>query len=142
MQCLIEMAKYLLDTNILIYYFRGQFNVEKQIQRIGWENCYVSEISIAEIKYGNEISKQRGFKISPKFDLIIKNLHALPISNVIDMYAEEKARLRQNGTPIHDDFDLLIACTSVVNGMIMVTENLKDFKNIKGISIENWIVRD
>ena len=55
MQCLNEMAKYLLDTNILIYYFRGQFNVEKQIQRIGWENCYVSEISIAEIKYGNEI---------------------------------------------------------------------------------------
>nr|MCR5248869.1 type II toxin-antitoxin system VapC family toxin [Paludibacteraceae bacterium] len=83
-----------------------------------------------------------GFKISPKFDLIIKNLRTLPISNVIDMYAEEKARLRQNGTPIYDDFDLLIACTSVVNGMIMVTENLKDFKNIKGISIENWIVRD
>ncbi|MBS7364759.1 MAG: type II toxin-antitoxin system VapC family toxin, partial [Paludibacteraceae bacterium] len=78
----------------------------------------------------------------PKFDLIIKNLRTLPISNVIDMYAEEKARLRQNGTPIYDDFDLLIACTSVVNGMIMVTENLKDFKNIKGISIENWIVRD
>jgi tRNA(fMet)-specific endonuclease VapC len=40
-----------------------------------------------------------------------------------------------------NNFDLLIACTSVVNGMVMVTENVKDFKNIKGIQIENWIER-
>ena len=57
------------------------------------------------------------------------------------MAAEEKVRLRLCGTPLDDDFDLLIGCTALSKGMTMVTENLKDFKRLKGIKIENWIVR-
>jgi tRNA(fMet)-specific endonuclease VapC len=38
-----------------------------------------------------------------------------------------------------DDFDLLIGCTAVTEGMMLVTENVKDFKNIKDIRIENWV---
>ena len=48
------------------------------------------------------------------------------------MFASEKARLRLAGTPMEDNFDLLI---------VMVTENLKDFKNISNIRLENWIWR-
>lgn len=44
-------------------------------------------------------------------------------------------------TPADDNFDLLIGCTSVYYGMTMVTENIKDFKNIGKIRIENWIKR-
>ena len=47
------------------------------------------------------------------------------------MFASEKARLRLAGTPMEDNFDLLIGCTSVIHRMVMVTENLKDFKNIE-----------
>ena len=43
-----------------------------------------------------------------------------------------------NGTTT-SDYDLLIGCTSVAEDMVMVTQNVKDFKNIKGIKIENWI---
>lgn len=39
------------------------------------------------------------------------------------------------------DFDLLIGSTAVENDMIMVTENTKEFKRIKNIKIENWVVR-
>jgi len=39
------------------------------------------------------------------------------------------------------EFDLLIGCTAVAKKMIMVTENVDDFKNIKDIQIENWIDR-
>lgn len=39
------------------------------------------------------------------------------------------------------DFDLLIGSTAVENNMIMVTENTKEFKRIKNIKIENWVVR-
>ena len=53
----------------------------------------------------------------------------------------EKARLRLAGTPMEDNFDLLIGCTSVIHRMVMVTENLKDFKNISNIRLENWIWR-
>ena len=57
------------------------------------------------------------------------------------MFASEKARLRLAGTPMEANFDLLIGCTSVIHRMVMVTENLKDFKNISNIRLENWIWR-
>ena len=57
------------------------------------------------------------------------------------MFASEKARLRLAGTPMEDNFDLLIGCPSVIHRMVMVTENLKDFKNISNIRLENWIWR-
>lgn len=39
------------------------------------------------------------------------------------------------------DFDILIGSTSVVNKLIMVTENIKDLKKISSIKIENWVKR-
>ena len=55
----------------------------------------------------------------------LASINILPISDAIDLYASEKARLRLAGTPADDDFDLLIGCTDIVNNMIMVTENLR-----------------
>ena len=71
----------------------------------------------------------------------LASINILPISDAIDLYASEKARLRLAGTPADDDFDLLIGCTAIVNNMVMVTENLKHFKNYAGIRLENWIER-
>ena len=65
----------------------------------------------------------------------------LPIASIFDLYAEEKARLALAGKPT-GEFDLLIGCTAVAKDMILVTENVKDFQNIKDIQIENWIERD
>ncbi len=39
------------------------------------------------------------------------------------------------------DFDLLIGSTAISNDLIMVTENVKEFKRINGIRIENWVNR-
>lgn len=54
----------------------------------------------------------------------------------------DNVRLRISGTPLEDNFDLLIGCTAILHNMILVTENIKDFKGLKGIQIENWINRD
>jgi len=48
--------------------------------------------------------------------------------------------LREKGQMI-SDFDLLIGSTAIANDLIMVTENLKEFKRIKKIKIENWVTR-
>ena len=62
--------------------------------------------------------------------------------NVVSLHAKAcETRLALAGTPT-GDFDLLIGCTAVAEGMVMVTENVKDFQNIQGIQIENWIERD
>lgn len=40
------MKKYLLDTNICIYYMRGRFNLKKKFEEVDPDNCYISEITL------------------------------------------------------------------------------------------------
>lgn len=48
--------KYLLDTNICIYFFRGKYNIKEQLNTAGIENFAISEITLAELVYGAEHS--------------------------------------------------------------------------------------
>lgn len=136
------MGQYLLDTNICVFLLRGQYDVDKKIDEVGLENCHISEITMAELKYGAKLGRKKGIKQRAQgLDSFLSSIQILPISNAIDLYASEKARLRLAGTPADDDFDLLIGCTAIVNDLIMVTENIKDFKNFSNIKLENWIKR-
>jgi tRNA(fMet)-specific endonuclease VapC len=49
--------------------------------------------------------------------------------------------LRKKGTPIHDEFDLIIGVTALANKLILVTDNVKDFEKINNLKIENWFVK-
>lgn len=136
------MGQYLLDTNICVFLLRGQYDVDKKIDEVGLENCHISEITMAELKYGAELGRKKGIKQRAQgLDSFLSSIQILPISNAIDLYASEKARLRLAGAPADDDFDLLIGCTAIANDLIMVTENIKDFKNFSNIKLENWIKR-
>ncbi len=136
------VQKYLLDTNICIFLLRGKYDVDKKIDSVGLENCYISEITVAELKYGAELGRRSGLKNRQRsLDKFLASIHVLPITGTLDLFASEKARLRLAGTPADDNFDLLIGCSAIVHNMIMVTENLKDFKNFLKIRLENWIER-
>lgn len=135
--------KYLLDSNILIHHQRGYFNIGEYLREhdIPIEDCYISEITAIEVKVGEILLKRKGYKFDVDSDAILSNFNILPISDCIDFFVKEKCRLQFAGTPMANNFDLLIGCTAVVNNLIMVTENIKDFKNIETIKIENWISR-
>lgn len=136
------VQKYLLDTNICIFLLRGKYDVDKKIDSVGLENCYISEITVAELKYGAEVGRRSGLKNRQRsLDKFLASIHVLPITGTLDLFASEKARLRLAGTPADDNFDLLIGCSAIFHNMIMVTENLKDFKNFLKIRLENWIER-
>ena len=95
-----------------------------------------SEITVAELKYGAELGRRKGLRHrTQNLDEFVSAIKVLPIVDVFDMFASEKARLRLVGTPMEDNFDLLIGCTSVIHRMVMITENLKDFKNISNIRL-------
>ncbi len=133
---------YLLDTNICVHLLRGKYDVDEHIDNVGFDNCCISEITVAELKYGSELGRQMGYHgKDDRLSEFILAINVVPIIDVLDLFASEKARLRLAGTPADDNFDLLIGCTSVYYGMTMVTENVKDFKNISNIRIENWIKR-
>ena len=128
--------KYLLDTNICIYYMKGLYNLNDKIDEIGNENCYISEITLAELKFGVENSERKK-KNREVLDIFLSGIKIVPIYNSLDFYAKEKARLRKKGNTV-DDFDLLIGASAVSNKMILVTNNFKHFNNIQNIQIEDW----
>lgn len=133
------MKKYLLDTNICIHFIKGQYSIREKILGSGIENCFISEITIAELKYGVEKSaneyKERNGQAVNNF---INSFTIIPIVSCLDVYAIEKVRLEKSGLII-DDFDLLIGSSAVANDMILVTRNIIHMERINSILIENWI---
>jgi tRNA(fMet)-specific endonuclease VapC len=108
----------------------------EKIEEVGFENCLVSEITIAELKYGIEKStlKEKNRKILETFQVKIE---ILPIFPALDIYAKEKARLKTRGK-ILDDFDLLIGSTAIFNNLVLVTKNVSDFDRLDGVIVEDW----
>lgn|SRR5690606_24001264 len=132
--------QYLLDTNICIFFLRGKLNLDKIIREKGIENCFISELTIFELRYGAENSDNPK-KSHEAVDKFIRGLTAIPIISSVKKYAETKVALRKKGTPMHDEFDLIIGVTALTNELVLVTDNLKDFKFIKNLKIENWLER-
>ena len=128
---------YLLDTNICIHYFKGQFKIKEKIEQIGYENFAISEITLAELIYGAEKSqkKDKNIKVVENF---AERITIIPIFESIRIYGKEKARLKTTGTII-SDLDLFIGATAIVNNMVLVTRNVREFERMKNIKIENWI---
>jgi len=132
------LKQYLLDTNICIYLLKGLFDLQEKIEAVGTNKCFLSEITIAELKYGahnSEFPKKNLEKINQLQQLFT----VIPIFNSLDIYAIEKARLKKNGR-ILDDFDLLIGATAISNNLTLITRNVSDFERLTQIEIENWAV--
>jgi tRNA(fMet)-specific endonuclease VapC len=132
------VKKYLLDTNICAYFLNGKFNLETKIDSVGFENCVVSEITIAELKYGVEKSTHKE-KNKKTLEIFQSKFDVIPIFPALDIYAKEKARLKIKGK-ILDDFDLLIGSTAIFNNLTLVTKNISDFDRLEDINIEDWTV--
>jgi tRNA(fMet)-specific endonuclease VapC len=126
--------RYLLDTNICVFHLRGKLNLT------GRQHCHISEITLFELRFGAENSKDPQ-KHHESVTSLVKELTIIPVMTCIDVYTKEKVRLRKAGKPINDEFDLLIGATAIKNNLILVTDNAKDFKNLKNIQIENWMIR-
>ncbi len=130
------MKKYLIDTNTCIFFIKGNYDLKKKFEKVNLDNCFISEITLAELKFGVENSERKE-KNQIALDNFVTGIKVVPIYHSLDLYAKEKARLRKAGTPI-DDFDILIGVTSVTHNLIMVTNNTREFKRIKGINLEDW----
>jgi tRNA(fMet)-specific endonuclease VapC len=74
------VKKYLLDTNICAYFLNGKFDLEAKIDKAGFENCCISEITIAELKYGVAKSSSSGKKQKDTGNIPIKIRHSSDFS--------------------------------------------------------------
>lgn len=115
---------------------KGKFELDSKFDQSSREHLYISEITLAELKFGVEKS-EKPEKNKKALNFFLTGVQILPIFHSLDLYAKEKARLQKAGTPI-DDFDLLIGVTSVTHHLTMVTNNTNHFRRISGIQLEDW----
>lgn len=132
--------RYLLDTNVLISHQRGALDLSAVLNAKGiyLSQCYISEITWIEMTIGDILARHKGIHNRQSSEKLLCLFNMLPITSCLNLFCEEKCRLQIRGTPQENNFDLLIGCTGVANNMVVVTDNVKDFKNIKGIRLESW----
>jgi len=131
------MNGYLFDTDICVFRLRRQFNMDRRLAQIGKRNSYISEITIAELRFGAERSNQREEQLR-LIDAMYDVFTVLPITHAIRLFAIEKARLWNIGQKI-SDFDLLIGATAVYHELVLITNNTKHFERMQSLSLENWM---
>ncbi|MBS1936528.1 MAG: PIN domain-containing protein [Bacteroidetes bacterium] len=132
--------QYLLDTSTCIFFLRGRLDLDSVFRQKKVSNCFISEITVFELYYGaaNSDDPAKSYATVDKF---ISGLTIIPIFACARQYAETKAQLKRNGTPMHDEFDLIIGVTAATNDLTLVTDNGKDFRFIKNLTVENWMAK-
>lgn len=130
---------YLLDTNTCIYFLnRSSERIISQFKKYSPSEILLSSITVAELFYGAEKSKARkkNWAIVEEF---VSNFDIVSFDEKsCQTYAKTRASLEKSGLPI-GPMDLLIASISIANNYILVTNNIKEFRRIKGIKLENWV---
>ncbi|MCL7410275.1 MAG: type II toxin-antitoxin system VapC family toxin [Methanosarcinaceae archaeon] len=120
--------RYLIDTNILIYFLEGEKQALALFERILDDEIYISLINKIEVLSFPDISKKEEKSIR----MFLSSFITLEIDNTI---AEEAIRIRKNyklKLP-----DALICATSIIKDTILVSRNEKDFLKVKGLKFLN-----
>ncbi len=76
------MKQYLLDTNIIVFLFKNQFDIAAKIDSIGWENIFISEITLIELQYGALKSGRPAHHLSV-LQTFVEQIEVLPIYSAI-----------------------------------------------------------
>ncbi len=128
---------FILDTNIIIAYFKGSHIVkEKIVSNI--KEIAVSTLVIAELNYGAK-SSQNAEKNLEKLSRFIDVIRIIPFDLSCALkFGDIKSKLRAIGKPT-GEVDALIAATAITHKAILVTNNSRHFENIEGLEIENWL---
>ena len=135
----MSMAKYIIDTNTCIEYFKQRHGVTERMNQVNRDDLCISEVTIAELLYGAVHSKSVDRHLREVRELQ-RDIEVIPISDVLDDYADIRHALTSQGLTV-EDFDILIGATARHYGLIAVTDNLKHFNPMPGVQTENWVSR-
>lgn len=128
--------RYLLDTDSVSFALRGQGQVGARLQAQRPSDLCISAITLAELRYGADRKGSR--KLHGLIDTFVASVEVVLFDEAA---AAEFGRigsiLAERGTPI-GDFDVLIAAHAVAFRCTLVTNNVRHFSKVPGLSVENW----
>ena len=131
-------ARYLLDTNVVSDFVRGEARVQARLKSTPPPEIAVSAITVMETTYGLAAEPKRARKLRPVIDAMYASVELLPFS-IEDAQAAGavRAALRGAGRPI-GPYDALLAGSALARGLILVTANVDEFRRVAGLVVENW----
>ena len=131
--------KYLLDTNTCIYIMnRRPMAARDAFTRVKPDEVGISTVTLSELWYGVENSSRR-----EQNEIL---LHMFTASLIIAQYDDKAAEqygvirthLKKTGSMI-GEMDLLIAAHAASLGATLITNNLREFRRVPGLRLENWV---
>jgi tRNA(fMet)-specific endonuclease VapC len=132
------MPRFMLDTDICSYIVKRSSTILlKRLQGIPVREVCISVITKAELLYGVEISPRRR-QDEAAVQLFLRHVEVLdfPDESAAD-YAKIRADLKNRGEMIGAN-DLLLAAHARSLDLTLVTNNTREFRRVRGLSIENW----
>jgi tRNA(fMet)-specific endonuclease VapC len=128
---------YVLDTNTLIYFFKGMGNVGKTLLKNPPSSISIPTVVLYELEVGIAKSVYQENRIT-QLEALIAVVKILPFGiDEVRCAASIRANLEKKGTPI-GPYDVLIAGTALSNKGILVTHNTKEFERVEGLQLEDW----
>ncbi|MBQ9487142.1 MAG: type II toxin-antitoxin system VapC family toxin [Selenomonadaceae bacterium] len=130
--------RYLLDTNICIYAMKNKpAAVLTRLKEHTIDGLCISSIVLAELKHGvyKSVCKEKNARALNEF---LKVIEVLPFDKLAsEEYGKICAYLESQGKPI-GSMDMLIAAHALSQSLILVTNNVREFERVPGLTIENW----
>jgi tRNA(fMet)-specific endonuclease VapC len=130
-------VKYILDTNTVIYFFKGMGQVADNLLKTAPKDIGIPAVVIYELEVGLGKSKSPA-KRRKQLQTLVNLVTVIPFG---EQEAQAAAKIRTSlerlGTPI-GPIDNLIAGTAVAHRCTLVTHNCKEFNRIKGLEVVDW----
>jgi tRNA(fMet)-specific endonuclease VapC len=133
------VIQYLLDTNACIELIRARSQrVMSRLKQCAPGSVGISSITLGELYYGVERSSD------PQRNLLALTQFCAPIEilpfddRAAAVYGKVRQDLEKSGFPA-GALDTVIAAHSLSEGTTLITDNVREFRHVKGLKIENWL---
>ena len=132
------MLRYMLDTHICIYTIKNNPAAVREKFQQHQNHLCISSIVLSELLYGAEKSSQPEKSLA-LIEGMAARLEVLNFDEHAAAHAAEiRADLARKGTPI-GHYDVLIAGHARSRGLVLVSNNLREFERVDGLRLKNWV---
>ena len=135
------MLQYMLDTNICIYVIKNYPpKLRERFNRLAEQLC-MSSITLAELVYGAEKSARRleNLQAVEQFSARLEVLPFPPKAAI--HFGQIRADVERVGKPV-GPLDMLVGAHARAEGLTVVTNNVREFRRLPGVRVENWVDED
>lgn len=133
------MLRYMLDTNFCISTIRDKPAGVRSAFKLHHAQMCISSITVMELLYGVERSTQQQSNLA-EVEGFIARLDVLDYDSTAAAHtAQIRAELRKSGMQI-GPYDQMIAGHARSRGLVVITNNTKEFRRVAGLRIEDWTV--